>query len=85
MESSVPQNHKMTKQHEFRDATRVQQSLLAGVEKKVLIRMAQRMPGWVSADHLTALGFASMIAAGFSYAAAGGLATAITSTTSSTR
>ncbi|HUQ93625.1 MAG TPA: CDP-alcohol phosphatidyltransferase family protein, partial [Bryobacteraceae bacterium] len=51
----------------FREATRVQQSILSGVEKRVLIWMAQRLPHAVNADHLTILGFASMILAGFSY------------------
>ena len=54
----------------FRDAARVQQSLLATVEKRSLVWMAQRMPGWVKPDHLTALGFAAMILAGASYALA---------------
>lgn len=52
----------------FRDAKRVQQSLLSGVEKRVLIWMAERLPRRINADHLTLLGFASMIAAGVCYA-----------------
>ena len=54
----------------FRDAPRVQQSLLARVEKRCLVWLARRMPAWVNPDHLTALGFASMIFAGASYALA---------------
>ncbi|MBL8175888.1 MAG: CDP-alcohol phosphatidyltransferase family protein [Bryobacterales bacterium] len=54
----------------FRDARRVQESFLAGIEKRVLIDMAKRMPGAVNADHLTAIGFAAMIAAGAAYAVA---------------
>ena len=41
----------------FRDAERKQLSLLAAVEKKTLIWIAQRMPAWVNSDHLTLLGF----------------------------
>lgn len=52
----------------YREARRVQQSLLSGLEKRVLVFMARRMPAWVTADHLTALGFAAMIAAGACYA-----------------
>jgi archaetidylinositol phosphate synthase len=54
----------------FRDAPRVQQSLLASVEKRCLVSLARRLPAWVGPDHLTALGFASMILAGGSYALA---------------
>jgi len=54
----------------FRDAARVQQSLLASVEKRCLVWLARRLPAWVKPDHLTALGFASMLLAGASYALA---------------
>lgn len=54
----------------FRDAPRVQQSLLASVEKLCLVWLARRLPAWVNPDHLTALGFASMLLAGASYALA---------------
>jgi phosphatidylglycerophosphate synthase len=54
----------------FRDAERKQLSMLARVEKRTLIWLAQRLPGWVNSDHLTTLGFASMIAAGLGYWAA---------------
>lgn len=47
--------------------TRIQTSLLAGIEKRCLIWMAERLPGWVGSDHLTALGGAAMLAAGFCY------------------
>ena len=56
---------------EFRNATRVHTSFLAAAEKRVLIWMAQRMPGWVNSDHLTLLGFAGQIATGVCYALAG--------------
>jgi archaetidylinositol phosphate synthase len=55
----------------FRQATRVHGSLLAGVEKRALVWMADRMPAWVNSDHLTLLGFAAQIATGVCYALAG--------------
>ena len=54
----------------FRDAARVQQSLLAAGEERCLVWLARRMPIWVKPDHLTALGFSAMILAGVSYALA---------------
>lgn len=59
----------MTKER-FRDAARAQQSLLAPLEKRCLVWMAARMPARVTPDHLTAIGLASMAAAGVCYAAA---------------
>jgi archaetidylinositol phosphate synthase len=52
---------------EFREATRLQTSVLAGVEKRTLVWLAERMPGGVTSDHLTILAFASMLLAGLSY------------------
>jgi phosphatidylglycerophosphate synthase len=49
---------------------RIHGSLLAGVEKRLLIHMAQRLPSWVNSDHLTAAGALAMVAAGVCYAAA---------------
>jgi archaetidylinositol phosphate synthase len=54
----------------FGDAERKQLSILAKVEKKTLIWLAQRMPAWVNSDHLTLLGFLAMLAAGLCYWAA---------------
>jgi archaetidylinositol phosphate synthase len=47
--------------------TRIQASLLAALEKRCLIWMAQRLPRWVGSDHLTALGALAMLGAGASY------------------
>jgi archaetidylinositol phosphate synthase len=47
--------------------TRIQASLLAGLEKRVLIWMARRLPSWVGSDHLTALGAVAMLGAGLSF------------------
>jgi phosphatidylglycerophosphate synthase len=55
---------------DFRQATRVHRSLLAAAEKRALVWMAERMPDWISSDHLTVVGFAAQIAAGVCYALA---------------
>ena len=54
----------------FRSAERDHTSFLAAAEKRTLIRIASRLPAWVNSDHLTALGFVSLVAAGACYAAA---------------
>jgi phosphatidylglycerophosphate synthase len=41
--------------------------MLASLEKRTLIWLAERMPGWVNSDHLTLLGLVSLIGAGLSY------------------
>jgi phosphatidylglycerophosphate synthase len=51
----------------FVDAVRVQESLLAPLERRLLIWLARRMPEWVTPDLLTAVGFAAMLMAGVSY------------------
>jgi len=51
----------------YTEAKRVQESLLAGIEKRCLIWMAQRMPAAVNSDHLTLLAGVSMLAAGLCY------------------
>lgn len=53
--------------HDYREAVRVQASLLAPLEKRCLIWMAERLPARVNSDHLTALAGLSMLAAGFCY------------------
>src|SRR5919108_2924914 len=47
--------------------TRIHTSLLAAVEKRCLIWMAERLPAWASSDQLTALGAVAMLGAGISY------------------
>ncbi len=42
-------------------------SLLAAPEKRALIWIAERLPRWVSSDHLTLLGLGAMLAAGLAY------------------
>lgn len=43
--------------------------LLAGPEKRVLIRLARRLPLRINSDHLSVLGLGAMLAAGLSFAA----------------
>jgi archaetidylinositol phosphate synthase len=51
----------------FRQANRSHTSLLAAAEKRALIRIASNRPAWVNSDHLTALGFIALVAAGACY------------------
>ena len=51
----------------FHEAQRKQVSLLAPLEKKTLIWLAEHAPPWVTSDQLTLLGFAAMLLAGLSY------------------
>jgi archaetidylinositol phosphate synthase len=51
----------------FNEAKREQVSLLAPMEKKVLIWLAYRTPGRITSDHLTVLGLLSLLGAGLSY------------------
>jgi len=51
----------------YRAAVRLQTSVLAAAEKRLLIRIARRLPRWVNSDHLTALGGLAMLAAGVGY------------------
>jgi archaetidylinositol phosphate synthase len=53
---------------DFRQAARVQGSWLAGIEKRVLVWLAERMPAWVNSDHLTVVGFAAQLGTGICYA-----------------
>jgi phosphatidylglycerophosphate synthase len=46
-------------------------SVLADAEKRLLIRIARRMPAGINSDHLTALGATAMVATGAAFAAAG--------------
>ena len=54
----------------FRDARR-ELGVTGSLEKRALWWLAARMPASVSSDHLTALGFAAMLAAGAAYALSG--------------
>jgi phosphatidylglycerophosphate synthase len=47
---------------------RLNKSLLAASEKRLLIWIAERLPGWVHSDHLSALGLSAMAGAGVAFA-----------------
>jgi phosphatidylglycerophosphate synthase len=51
----------------FKDAARLQHSVLAALEKRTLIWLAHRMPASIHSDHLTILALAAMLGAGLSY------------------
>lgn len=50
-----------------RQATRIQTSFLASAEKKVLVAIAKRLPGWVSSDMLTSVGVVGSILMALGY------------------
>jgi len=52
---------------EFRQAERANTSALSSLEKRALIWLARHMPPFIHSDHLTALGFVSLLAVGLSY------------------
>jgi phosphatidylglycerophosphate synthase len=54
----------------FQDARR-ELGVTGSLEKRALLWLAARMPARVNSDHLTALGFAAMLAAGGAYALSG--------------
>jgi len=53
------------------DHTREHRSLLASAEKRLLVAIAQRLPRWLSSDHLTMLGLLSMTLAGLAFSQIG--------------
>jgi phosphatidylglycerophosphate synthase len=54
----------------FAPAVRELRSVTAGLERRLLVWIARRMPASVTSDHLTALGFAAMLGAGAAFALA---------------
>ena len=52
----------------FQNAPREQNSVSSGPERKLLIWLAERTPAWIHSDHLTILGFVSMLGVGIAYA-----------------
>ena len=52
----------------YKQAKRRQESVLAGVERRALLWLAQRTPATINSDHLTILGFAAQITTGVAYA-----------------
>jgi archaetidylinositol phosphate synthase len=51
----------------YTEAKRIHTSVLAAAEKRLLIRIATRLPAWVNSDHLTGLAGIAMAAAGVCY------------------
>lgn len=49
--------------HEFK-AIRVHQAMTADAEKRLLIWIARRLPGWINSDHLTSTGVLAMLGVG---------------------
>jgi phosphatidylglycerophosphate synthase len=58
----------MSDHAKFTNARRVNQALTAKLEKRALLWMAERAPGWVTSDRLTLLGLGAQIGAGVCYA-----------------
>lgn len=56
---------------------RLNTGVLADLERRTLIRIAQRLPGWVNSDHLSALGLIGMVGAGAAFAVGGTYASAL--------
>jgi len=54
----------------FVQANREMTGVLVPLERRVLRWLVRRLPGWVTPDHLTGLGFAALVLAGLSYWAA---------------
>ena len=54
----------------FKSAPRIQESILSGIERKVLLWFAEHMPEWINSDHLTLIGFFAQVMAGASYVVA---------------
>lgn len=54
----------------FLPALRVNEALTAAIERRALVWMAKRAPGWVTSDQLTVLGLSAQVGAGLFYALA---------------
>lgn len=53
----------------FVSARRINRSLTASMEKRVLVWMAEHAPDWLTSDQLTVLGLSAQVGAGLCYAA----------------
>lgn len=54
----------------FGSPARIQESVLAALEKRLLLWLAERIPSRLNSDRLTVLGFAAQLLTGLSYALA---------------
>ena len=46
---------------------RIQTSFLSAVEKRILVKMAKKLPDWVNSDHLTFIGFTGAVVTAVAY------------------
>jgi archaetidylinositol phosphate synthase len=60
----------MKRRQRLPEMRRVQESWVAGHERRALLWLSARTPQWIGPDHLTALGLIAQIGAGVSYALA---------------
>ena len=60
-------------------SVRIQTSVLNGVEKKVLVWLAQRQPRWMTSDMLTAIGVVGALVVAVGYAMGGNATTELAS------
>lgn len=51
----------------FQEAIRCHHAVTASAERRFLVWIAERLPAWINSDHLTVLGFVSLLGAGLSY------------------
>jgi phosphatidylglycerophosphate synthase len=65
-----PEEGNLAEATTFQDARR-ELGVTGSLEKRVLLWLAARIPARVNSDHLTALGFGAMLAAGVAYALSG--------------
>jgi phosphatidylglycerophosphate synthase len=65
--AAQPSDNSIPRNTSFHEAKRIQQSVLANLEKRTLIWLATRTPAWINSDHLTLLGLLSMAGAGAAY------------------
>ena len=52
----------------MQESKRVRVALTADIEKRALVALAHRLPGWVTSDHLTVIGVIGAIGVGVGYA-----------------
>jgi archaetidylinositol phosphate synthase len=63
----MPESPERAERPAFQEARREHKALSAAIEKKALVWMAERLPLWINADHLTALGLLAFLLGGAFY------------------
>ena len=61
-------NQSSNHEHQVKQATRIQTSILNGIEKKALVAIAKRLPRWVTSDMLTCIGVLGAVLTGTGFA-----------------